>query len=62
MTRFSLALIILFPVNPNESWRGNANVNFSTVGRQLLKAEVIPVPSETNITNNSLTLEIFVRR
>ena len=49
-------------INPNESWRGNANVNFSTVGRQLLRAEVIPVPSETNITNNSLTLEIFVRR
>ena len=49
-------------LNPGENWRGSTTVRFSTVGSQLLRVEVIPVPSETNTANNSLTREVFVRR
>jgi hypothetical protein len=49
-------------LNSGENWRGSTTVRFSTVGRQLLRAEIAPVPSETNTANNSLTREVFVRQ
>lgn len=49
-------------LNSGEKWRGSTTVRFSTVGRQLLGAEVTPVPSETNTDNNFLTRDVFVRQ
>lgn len=49
-------------LNPNERWQGSVVVQFRSVGRHLLKAEVTPLPSEANTANNSVTYSVFVRR
>lgn len=49
-------------LNPGESRRGSTTVRITQPGRHLLRAEVMPLPSEANVTNNFLTREIFAQR